>query len=132
MTGLRCRWARKERPEIRGQKPGKWASLAAPLHGGARAKIRRRRSRRLVYGVKLAENVWEYLLGFDKRPRWIGSQGGASAAGIVEWWRERWVRKRIERAEVLERIERETLVRPVRHGARVVLPRDASQGVLFE
>ncbi len=87
---------------------------------------------RLVYGVKLAENVWEYLLGIDQRPRWIGSQGGASAAAIVEWWRERWVRKRIERAEVLERIERETLMRPVRHGARVVLPRDASQGVLFE
>lgn len=91
---------------------------------------------RLVYGVKLAENVRDYLLGLDKRPRWIGGSGkgagGGDAAAIVEWWRERWVRKRIERGDVLERIERETLVRPVRHAARVVLPRDVGQGVLFE
>jgi hypothetical protein len=32
----------------------------------------------------------------------------------------------------LARIERETLVRPIRHGARVVLPRDPEQGVLFD
>lgn len=128
---------------------------------------------RLVYGAKLAEYVREYLLGIEKRPRWIGtravsrrrralampvapegralakpvapggrglakrvtpgaSRGEAGAAAIVEWWLERWVRRRVEREDVLERIAQQTLVRPVRHGARVVLPRDAEQGSLFE
>lgn len=87
---------------------------------------------RLVYGAKLAENVRDYLLGIEKRPRWMLQGGGASAESIVEWWLERWVRKRVKREDVLARIEEQTLVRPVRHGARVVLPRDAEQGLLFE
>ena len=43
------------------------------------------------------------------------------------------VRKRIGRADVLERIETHRLVHPIEHGARVRLPRrDLEQGVLFE
>ena len=42
-------------------------------------------------------------------------------------------RKRIEREDVLDRIEQETLVRPVRHGARVKRPdKRLEQLLLFE
>ncbi len=88
---------------------------------------------RLVYGVELAENMREYLLGLARRPRYIVPQKDAAGARerIVKWWWERWARKRLERSETLGRIAGHTLVRPVRHGARVRLPRgEAEQGVL--
>lgn len=48
-------------------------------------------------------------------------------------WTERWLVGRVRRDEVLERIAQYTLVHPIRHGARVVLPRDdLEQLVLFE
>ena len=46
---------------------------------------------------------------------------------------ERWLRKRIESDDVLARVEQHTLVRPIRHGARVVLPRiDDGRTTLFD
>ncbi|MBI3410754.1 MAG: hypothetical protein HY040_20655 [Planctomycetes bacterium] len=54
--------------------------------------------------------------------------------GQIDWWRmERWLLPRIERAEVFERLARHHLVHPIRHGARVSLPRAAlEQQMLFD
>jgi hypothetical protein len=88
---------------------------------------------RLVYGVSLVENLRDYLLGIAKRPKYLVPQKNAAAASqeIVEWWVRRWVLKRIEREDVLERMAGHTLAYPIRHEARVP-QRDAEQRMLFD
>jgi Druantia protein DruA len=87
---------------------------------------------RLVYGLPLVRNLQEYLLGMERRPRFLVDQrrGRRVTEEIIDWWRQRWV-GRVERDEVLERMAAERLVHPVRHGARVRLPRDGGQLELF-
>ena len=90
---------------------------------------------RIVYGVPLVRNLREFLLGMDDEPDYLFDLAtpARGTAAIVRWWTERWLSKRIMKDEVLARLEEHTLVRPVRHGARVVLPRVADgQGSLFD
>jgi hypothetical protein len=92
-------------------------------------------SPRLVYGLSLIHNVHEYLLSMEKHPRYILSQKNAAlmTEQMCNWWMKRWVVGRIQRDDVLDRMARQTLVHPIRHGARVVLPRtDLEQPELFE
>jgi hypothetical protein len=86
-------------------------------------------SSRLVYGVPLARNFREYLLGLDSRPDYLlpMTDPAATTARIAEWWFERWVSGRIVREDVLREVERHRLTYPVRHGARV--PDAASDGL---
>ncbi len=78
---------------------------------------------RIVYGVSLVRNLREYLLGMDEKPDYLFTVRGADAtAAITQWWRERWLAKRIEREDVLGAVALHTLVHPIRHGARVQLP----------
>jgi len=86
---------------------------------------------RVVYAVNLVRNLRNYLLGTEAEPDYLVSRNelGASAA-IAAWWRERWLRHRISSEPVLEEISRHTLVRPIRHGARV--PRDVDGGEIAE
>ena len=80
---------------------------------------------RIVYGIPVARNVREFLLGMDDEPEYVFDldEPKRSTREIGRWWAERWLVKRIESDEILSRVEQHTLVRPVRHGARVVLPR---------
>ena len=82
---------------------------------------------RIVYGVPLARNFREYLLGKDQAPDYIFSlkEPTASTAAISNWWMERWLVPRIESDAVLAQVERDTTVRDGRyllHGACVRLP----------
>lgn len=79
---------------------------------------------KLIYAVPLIENLRDYLLGLDQTPRWLFSRRNAKASSeaIAKWWMDRWLRKRIERDDVLAEVARHDLVRPIRHGARVQLP----------
>lgn len=82
---------------------------------------------RIVYGVPLARNLREYLLGMDASPDYIFSveDPKASTAAIARWWMERWLMHRMESDEVLGQVERHTTVRDGRymlHGACVRLP----------
>ena len=89
---------------------------------------------RIVYGVPFVRNLREFLVGMDDRPDYLcGFENPErSTAAIVEWWMNRWLSKRIMNDEVLSRVEAHTLVRPIRHGARVVLPHvDGGQESLF-
>ena len=82
--------------------------------------------RRIVYGVTLVRNTREFLLGLEDTPNYLFSLSGAKAtAAIADWWCERWLSRRIEQDPVLEDVKAHTLVRPVRHGARVELPAEA-------
>jgi hypothetical protein len=90
---------------------------------------------RLVYGVQLARNMREYLLGRSKRVKYLiprTASARKAMQGIVRWWAERWLVKRVVRDDVLDRVAQHTLVHPIRHGARVILPaKDFEQGRLF-
>ena len=90
---------------------------------------------RIVYGVPVVRNLREFLLGMDDGPDYIFdvTNPARGTEEIGRWWTERWLARRIESDEVLARVEQNTLVRPVRHGARVVLPRiDDGQVTLFD
>lgn len=90
---------------------------------------------RIVYGVPLVRNLRQFLIGMADEPDYLFDLTAPErgTAAIVEWWMERWLSRRIMNDEVLARIEKNTLVRPIRHGARVVLPgRHTGQGYLFE
>lgn len=79
-------------------------------------------SSRLVYGVALASKFRDVLLGRARKPRYIVPQTRASTAHIVQYWRDRWLNKRIENPAVLAAVQRHSLTYPPRHGARVTLP----------
>jgi len=67
----------------------------------------------------------------DDKPDYVFSVCGAEASlAIADWWRERWLMGRIDQERVLEEVAAHTLIRPVRHGARVKLP-DGPQQAMF-
>jgi hypothetical protein len=76
---------------------------------------------RLVYGVALARNFREYLLGLDNEPDYPLSTRDATKATdrISLWWAQRWLKRRILREDILDEAARHKLSYPVRHGARV-------------
>jgi hypothetical protein len=92
-------------------------------------------SPRLVYGIPLARNFREYLLGLDGKPAYYLSAKDPQAVTrhIVHWWAERWLTQRIQRDDVLSRVAQHTLVHPIRHGARIPLVlEDSDQLPLFD
>jgi hypothetical protein len=84
-----------------------------------------------VYAVSLIRNLRNYLIGLEPNPEYMVPIDASATAEIGAWWRERWLRNRIESDEVLAEVERHTLIRPVRHGARVTELREKYQTRLF-
>lgn len=85
-------------------------------------------NRRVTYGISLARNFREILLGFDKRPAYLISQSNPKrkTAMIAEYWRLRWLLRRASRPDVLEQVATHTLAYPITHGAVVPLAEDES------
>jgi hypothetical protein len=79
---------------------------------------------RLVYGIRLATNCRDYLLGLAKKPKYILPPKATPEVSdeIVTWWVKRWLLPRLKKDEVLDRVAQHNLVHPIRHGARVELP----------
>jgi hypothetical protein len=90
-------------------------------------------SPRLVYGIALARNFREYLLGIDPAPEYFSplDDPSASTQRIATWWRERWLVRRIQRDDVLYEVALHRTTYPVEHGGRVRLPADVNQLSLF-
>jgi Druantia protein DruA len=81
------------------------------------------RRRRIVYGVALVENLLPYLLGIERRPKYVfPTSRRDDVAAISAWWHTRWLAERSCSPDVLGAVVRHTHARPVRHGARVQLP----------
>jgi hypothetical protein len=82
---------------------------------------------RIIYGISLVDNLLPYLLDVDKRPdyRFRRSSMG-DAASVAVWWMKRWLTPRIQSVDILAAVSAHTLIRPVRHGARVALPPDSA------
>jgi hypothetical protein len=99
---------------------------------GFPADLVKHHRRRDVFGVPLIANLRSYLLGLEKRPKYICKlKGGEATAAITSWWRERWLLRRIESDDVLRAVEEHTLTWPIRHGARVQLPEEESDQPSF-
>lgn len=86
-------------------------------------------NKRVIYGVPLASNYREILLGFHKRPRYLVPQQDASQRTVMlaEYWRERWLSSRINNPEILEKVAEHALTHPIRHGARVPSSNDIAE-----
>ncbi len=88
---------------------------------------------RIIYGVTLASNMSDYLLGFDSKPNYMFQTTGAEAtAAVSEFWRTRWLSMRAGHEPALEEARMHTLLQPIRHGARVQLPKVDPTGDLFD
>src|SRR5581483_968708 len=81
-------------------------------------------SPRIVYGLPLATNFRDVLLGRQKKPKYILPTSGAEQATklIADYWVRRWLSMRIDNPQVLSEVEQDTLILPITHRARVVLP----------
>jgi hypothetical protein len=77
---------------------------------------------RLIYGVPLATNFREVLLGLTSQARPVVPSAANGAALIAEYWRTRWLSRRIQNQDVLTAVRSHTLAYPIRHGGRVPLP----------
>jgi hypothetical protein len=90
-------------------------------------------SPRIIYGIALASNFQEILLGRTRKAKYILPQNKSEeiTSRIASFWIRRWLSKRIEREEVLAEVGRHTLAYPITHGARVVLPSSDDNLTLF-
>ncbi len=81
---------------------------------------------RLVYGVALIRNLKRYLLGQDAQPDYLFPMEDPAEATqrIAQWWATRWLAKRVQHPDILEKVAGDKLTYPVRHGARVTIPEE--------
>jgi hypothetical protein len=88
---------------------------------------------RIVYGIPLAANFREVLLGKAKRARGYlpKRRPEITTDKLADYWMDRWLSKRIERDDDLEDVATNSLTYPIEHGARVVLPSLDNEAELF-
>jgi hypothetical protein len=80
---------------------------------------------RIVYGIALAEQFRDVLLGRRvNKPQYYFPTDDAPAVtrAIGDYWINRWLSHRIDRDDVLDEVAGNTLVYPITHGGRVELP----------
>jgi hypothetical protein len=87
-------------------------------------------SPRLVYGIALASNFREVLLGLKSRPAYVIPDRRDASARIVDFWRARWLSHRVQSTEVIRAVAEHSLMSPVQHGARVVMPGNSREDTL--
>jgi hypothetical protein len=85
-------------------------------------------NRRIVYGVPLAENFRELLMGIQERPRYLidSKYPVTQTKALTRYWTQRWLRNRITNDDVLRSVSRHTLSFPMEHGAIVTIVRPAA------
>ena len=83
---------------------------------------------RIVYGVPLVSNLRDFSLGIDADPEYLldpDLEGGDER--VAAWWLDRWALRRAAQPAVQDAMRANTLVRPIRHGARIPAPVDEEQ-----
>lgn len=76
---------------------------------GIPEKFTKHHTRRIVYGIELASNSKEYLTGEDSNLNYYFPLDGNEdlyTEEIINYWRKRWLLKRIESVDLLGRITR--------------------------
>lgn len=81
-------------------------------------------NQRVTYGIRLAHNFREILLGLDERPSYLISQSSPKEKTglIIDYWYRRWLAARIARQNILDEVANHTLTYPIIHGAAVLIP----------
>jgi hypothetical protein len=81
-------------------------------------------SKRIVYGVSLASNFGDFLLGLSDKPQYLipVTKVKHRTELVADFWRQRWLLKRLSKPGLLDEVARHTCVYPVRHGAQVEVP----------
>jgi Domain of unknown function (DUF4338) len=89
---------------------------------------------RVVYGVPLAENFREVLLGLEAKPRYFFPLRKAAEATetLAAFWRKRWLIGRIARQGVLDEVFKHTLSYPISHRAQSCFLRTGSRNCSAE
>jgi Druantia protein DruA len=89
-------------------------------------------NKRIVYGIALAENFREVLLGLETKPKYIlpKTSPRQRTSMIGAYWTRRWLAKRIEDPAILEQVAHHSLAYPILHGAQVKLPGDRAPEML--
>lgn len=61
---------------------------------------------RIIYGASLICNLFDYLLGIDSEPKYYESRnkGNEGTQQIIDFWMDRWLRKRLEYTPAIERV----------------------------
>lgn len=82
-------------------------------------------NKRVVYGVALARNFRDILLGFADSAHYNVplTRDKLRTEMLADFWRERWLLNRLEKPGILDEVGKHTIMYPISHGARVVLPR---------
>jgi uncharacterized protein DUF4338 len=83
-------------------------------------------NKRVVYGVALARNFRDVLLGFNDSAQYNVPQtrDKLRTEMLADFWRQRWLLYRLEKPGILEQVTKHKNVYPVTHGARVTLPEE--------
>jgi hypothetical protein len=92
------------------------------------------RNRRVVYGISLAENSSDVLLGLSKKPKYLIplTKARTRSEMIAKYWIKRWLTNRISNVEVLEKVSNHSLAYPITHGARVPLVQEENTLTLLD
>lgn len=87
---------------------------------------------RVVYGIPIAKNFREVLLGLNAKPKYYLSLTCAEqhTALLGAFWRKRWLGGRITRPGILDEVAKHTISYPITHGARVRLPEEKDENLL--
>ena len=64
----------------------------------------RHHSPRLLYGANLCSNLPDLLIGLSQKPDYVLPSGSTSTAILIDYWRERWLTRRVERDDILARV----------------------------
>ncbi|WP_423743920.1 Druantia anti-phage system protein DruA (plasmid) [Haladaptatus sp. SPP-AMP-3] len=75
---------------------------------GLETDLLKHESRRIVYGIDLAENAQDYLLGIDEKPGyyWNFDDPEKEQQSIYDYWINRWASMRAQKQDVLEDIRK--------------------------
>jgi hypothetical protein len=81
-------------------------------------------NKRVVYGVSLARNFRDVLLGFTDSAQYNVplTRDRLRTELLADFWRRRWLLNRLEKPGILEEVSKHTILYPVTHGAQVTLP----------
>lgn len=73
---------------------------------GLETNLLKHESRRIVYGIDLAENSQDYLLGIDDSPEyyWKFDNPQEEQKSIYQYWIDRWASMRVQKQDVLKDI----------------------------